>query len=78
MKYKTITEYDNYLENNISYYTVTKYLGFGKYQTTKYSSIEDARNNLTKFKKAEPNGRFLIYGISTPKDKLYPISIPMA
>jgi len=75
---KTIEQYDSYLADNISYYTVTKYLGFGKYQTTKYSTIEDAKNNLEKFKIAEPNGRFLIYGISTPKDKLYPISIPMA
>jgi hypothetical protein len=78
MIHKTIEQYDNYLEENITSYTVTKYLGLGKYKTFPHKTLEESRIHLSQLKVTNPNGRFLIYGISTPKDKLYSISVPIA
>ena len=74
---KTIEQYDNYLEKNINSYTVTKYLGLGKYKTFPHKTLVNAQIHLEELKVQEPYGRFLIYGISTPSDKLYSINVPI-
>tara|TARA_R110000737_G_scaffold225924_1_gene240684 strand:+ start:746 stop:982 length:237 start_codon:yes stop_codon:yes gene_type:complete len=69
--------YENYLLENISSYTVTEIVGRGKYNITPFTNFKDAKDNITVQKSKNPLGRFLVYGISTPSNQPFPISVPI-
>ena len=63
---KNSEEYDNYLISYVQSYTVTKFVGRGKYEKTHFLSIEEAKRYERILKEIEPDARIMLYGICKP------------
>ena len=69
--------YNQYLEDNITHYLVSEFLGRGQYRKTKFTSFNKAKCFYFTLKEDNPICQCALYGISEPKDKLYPINVLM-
>jgi hypothetical protein len=74
---KDHVEYDNYLKKYIVFYTVTEFLGIGKYSKKNFIHKIEAKKFLTEIRTQDPNKRCLMYGVSRPPHTVLDVSIPM-
>ena len=70
-------EYNQYLKDNITHYLVTTFLGRGKYEKIRFDVFEQAKSYYLKLKEDNPCTQTVVYGISQPKEKSYPVNVMM-
>ena len=70
----TVEKYEAWLLENVKFYSVTEFLGRGKYSKEFFDSKEDA---VARYKKVKNNGRFLIYAVCHPECRSMSVSLPI-
>tara|TARA_R110002020_G_scaffold438359_1_gene648800 strand:- start:300 stop:536 length:237 start_codon:yes stop_codon:yes gene_type:complete len=69
--------YNQYLIDNITHYLVTTFLGRGQYSKIEFQSLDKAKSYFKELKQNNPCSKSVLYGISQPKEKSYPINVMM-
>ena len=70
-------QYNQYLIDNITHYLVTEFVGRGQYKKTKFDTFDNAKDFYQSLKLDNPITKTVIYGISEPIEKPYPINVMM-
>ena len=68
-------QYNQYLIDNITHYLVTEFLGRGQYKKTEFDTLNNAKEFYLSLKSDNPCTKTVVYGISEPKEKPYPINV---
>lgn len=68
----TLEGYEAWLLESVKFYSVTEFLGRGKYSKEYFGSRNDA---VARYNEVKGSGRFLIYAICHPKCRSIPVSI---
>jgi hypothetical protein len=69
--------YDNYIKSYIDYYTVTEFIGSGKYDKVTFKKKSQALTFQKMRLTRNPNARCLVYGVSFPPHTVLPVNIPI-
>ena len=69
--------YNQYLIDNITHYLVTTFLGRGQYAKVEFQSFDKAKSYYLDLKQKNPCTKTVVYGISQPKEKSYPVNVMM-
>ena len=75
---QTREEYDNWLLKFTTNYVLTKKIGRGVYAKAYFKTLEEALHYKKLTLKDEPTARMVIYAITEPKERSYPVEVPVA
>jgi aspartyl aminopeptidase len=76
-KMQTREEYDNWLLQFTTNYVLTKKMG-RRYAKAYFKTLEEAKHYKQLTLKDDPSARMVIYAITEPKERLYPVEVPIA
>ena len=69
--------YEQYLRDHIIKYSVTEFLGRGKYKKTHFNLNEGYKAQQFVDQLKEQGGKAMLYGISLPPDRTLPIQVTL-
>ena len=72
-----VEQYEDYLRSHIIKYSVTEFLGRGKYNKTYFNLNEGYQAQQYADKLREQGARVMLYGVSQPPDRAVPISVTL-
>jgi len=75
---QTRQEYDKWLLQFTTHYICTKWLGRGRYARAYFKNLVDAKSYKQKQIQNDPNVKMVVYAITEPKERLYPVEVPIA
>ncbi len=75
---QTRQDYDNWLLKHTTHYIATKMVDRGVYYRAFFKTLEEAKSYKKKSLEKKPETRMVIYAITEPKERLYPVEVPVA
>ena len=72
-----VEQYEDYLRSHIVKYSVTEFLGRGKYKKTHFNLNEGYKAQQFVDQLKEQGGKAMLYGISLPPDRTLPIQVTL-
>tara|TARA_R100001079_G_C4376449_1_gene121195 strand:- start:160 stop:387 length:228 start_codon:yes stop_codon:yes gene_type:complete len=73
----SVEQYEDYLRSHIIKYSVTEFLGRGKYDKTYFELNDGFKAQQYANKLRKQGARVMLYGVSLPPDRAVPISVTL-